>query len=44
MKMEHVLTAGRDGVVAAVLVDAGAQVGAGQALIRLAAGGEATDA
>ncbi len=44
MKMEHVLTAGRDGVVAAVLVDPGAQVGAGQALIRLAAGGEATDA
>ncbi len=44
MKMEHVLTAGRDGVVAAVMVDPGAQVGAGQALIRLAAGGEATDA
>ena len=35
MKMEHVLTAARDGVVAEVLVAAGAQVEAGAALIRL---------
>ena len=35
MKMEHVLTAARDGVVAEVLVVAGAQVEAGAALIRL---------
>jgi 3-methylcrotonyl-CoA carboxylase alpha subunit len=35
MKMEHSLTAGRDGVVAEVLVAAGAQVEAGAALIRL---------
>jgi 3-methylcrotonyl-CoA carboxylase alpha subunit len=35
MKMEHSLTAGRDGVVAEVLVAAGAQVQAGAALIRL---------
>jgi len=35
MKMEHSLTAGRDGVVAEVLVEAGAQVEAGAALIRL---------
>ncbi len=36
MKMEHVLTAGRDGVVADVLVQEGAQVEAGAALIVLA--------
>ncbi|MEM1065532.1 MAG: biotin/lipoyl-containing protein, partial [Pseudomonadota bacterium] len=35
MKMEHVLTAARDGVVAEVLVTAGAQVEAGAAMIRL---------
>jgi len=35
MKMEHALTAGRDGVVAEVLTQAGAQVEAGAALIRL---------
>jgi 3-methylcrotonyl-CoA carboxylase alpha subunit len=35
MKMEHSLTAGRDGVVAQVLVAAGAQVEAGAALIVL---------
>ncbi len=35
MKMEHVLTAGRDGVVAEVLTQAGAQVAAGAALIVL---------
>ena len=35
MKMEHTLTAGRDGVVAEVLVMPGAQVEAGAALIRL---------
>lgn len=35
MKMEHVLTAGRDGVVAEVLTQAGAQVDAGAALIVL---------
>jgi len=35
MKMEHSLTAGREGVVAEVLVGAGAQVEAGAALIRL---------
>jgi 3-methylcrotonyl-CoA carboxylase alpha subunit len=35
MKMEHSLTAGRDGVVAEVLVAAGAQVEDGAALIRL---------
>ncbi|MFN6979191.1 MAG: biotin/lipoyl-containing protein, partial [Gemmobacter sp.] len=35
MKMEHVLTAARDGTVAEVLVEAGAQVEAGAALIRL---------
>jgi len=35
MKMEHVLTAARDGVVAEVLVVSGAQVEAGAALIRL---------
>jgi 3-methylcrotonyl-CoA carboxylase alpha subunit len=35
MKMEHVLTAARDGVVAEVLVAAGDQVEAGAALIRL---------
>ncbi len=39
MKMEHALTAARDGVVAEVLVAAGAQVEAGAALVRL----EATD-
>ncbi|WP_439137199.1 biotin carboxylase N-terminal domain-containing protein [Roseicyclus sp.] len=36
MKMEHVLVAGRDGIVAEVLVDAGAQVAAGATLINLA--------
>ena len=36
MKMEHVLTAGRDGVVAEVLEEAGAQVDAGAVLIVLA--------
>ena len=36
MKMEHVLTAGRDGVVAEVLARAGVQVEAGAALIVLA--------
>ncbi|MGB8812463.1 MAG: biotin/lipoyl-containing protein, partial [Paracoccaceae bacterium] len=35
MKMEHVLLAARDGVVAEVLVEAGDQVQAGAALIRL---------
>ncbi len=35
MKMEHTLTAARDGVVAEVLTAAGAQVEAGAALIRL---------
>lgn len=35
MKMEHTLTASRDGTVAEVLVEAGAQVEAGAALIRL---------
>ncbi|MBY6004710.1 ATP-grasp domain-containing protein [Salipiger bermudensis] len=35
MKMEHTLTAWRDGVVAEVLVTAGAQVEAGAALMRL---------
>jgi 3-methylcrotonyl-CoA carboxylase alpha subunit len=35
MKMEHVLTAGRDGVVAEVLVAEGSQVAAGAALIVL---------
>ena len=35
MKMEHVLSAGRDGAVAEVLVAPGAQVEAGAALIRL---------
>ncbi|WP_212525301.1 acetyl/propionyl/methylcrotonyl-CoA carboxylase subunit alpha [Actibacterium sp. MT2.3-13A] len=35
MKMEHTLTAGRDGVVAELLAEAGAQVEAGAALIRL---------
>ncbi|GHE01404.1 3-methylcrotonyl-CoA carboxylase subunit alpha [Allgaiera indica] len=37
MKMEHTLTAGRDGVVAEVLAQAGAQVEAGAALVRLEA-------
>jgi 3-methylcrotonyl-CoA carboxylase alpha subunit len=37
MKMEHVLTAGRDGVVAEVLVAEGAQVEAGAPLIVLEA-------
>jgi len=36
MKMEHVLCAGRDGVVAEVLVAMGCQVEAGAALIVLA--------
>ncbi|MBO6602922.1 MAG: acetyl/propionyl/methylcrotonyl-CoA carboxylase subunit alpha [Roseicyclus sp.] len=35
MKMEHTLSAGRDGVVAEVMVEAGAQVEAGAALIVL---------
>jgi len=35
MKMEHTLTAARDGVVAEVLVAAGAQVEAGAAVVRL---------
>jgi 3-methylcrotonyl-CoA carboxylase alpha subunit len=35
MKMEHTLTAGRDGIVAEVLVIQGAQVSAGAALVRL---------
>jgi 3-methylcrotonyl-CoA carboxylase alpha subunit len=35
MKMEHGLTAPRDGVVAEVLADEGAQVEAGAALVRL---------
>ncbi|MGB7321973.1 MAG: biotin/lipoyl-containing protein, partial [Albidovulum sp.] len=35
MKMEHTLTAARDGMVAEVLVTAGAQVEAGAALVRL---------
>ena len=35
MKMEHTLTAARDGVVAEVLATAGAQVEAGAALVRL---------
>ena len=35
MKMEHTLTAGRDGIVAELLAEAGAQVEAGAALIRL---------
>jgi 3-methylcrotonyl-CoA carboxylase alpha subunit len=35
MKMEHALTATRDGIVAEVLVAAGVQVEAGQPLIRL---------
>lgn len=35
MKMEHTLRAARDGVVAEVLVSAGAQIEAGAALIRL---------
>ncbi len=35
MKMEHTLTAARDGIVAEVLVAAGAQVEAGAALVRL---------
>ncbi|MCL7465366.1 acetyl/propionyl/methylcrotonyl-CoA carboxylase subunit alpha [Phaeovulum sp. NW3] len=35
MKMEHTMTAARDGVVAEVLVEAGSQVEAGAALIRL---------
>jgi 3-methylcrotonyl-CoA carboxylase alpha subunit len=37
MKMEHALLAARDGVVAEVLVAAGAQVEAGAALVRLEA-------
>jgi 3-methylcrotonyl-CoA carboxylase alpha subunit len=36
MKMEHALVAGRDGIVAEVLVATGAQVEAGAALIILA--------
>ncbi|MEM7724040.1 MAG: biotin/lipoyl-containing protein, partial [Pseudomonadota bacterium] len=38
MKMEHSLTAGRDGIVAEVLVEAGAQVDAGATLIVLEEG------
>jgi 3-methylcrotonyl-CoA carboxylase alpha subunit len=41
MKMEHSLTAARDGTVAEVLAQAGDQVEAGAALIRLEAEGEA---
>ncbi|MEM6303629.1 MAG: biotin carboxylase N-terminal domain-containing protein [Pseudomonadota bacterium] len=37
MKMEHALLAARDGVVAEVLAEVGAQVEAGAALVRLAA-------
>ena len=37
MKMEHTLAAARDGIVAEVLAEAGAQVEAGAALIRLEA-------
>jgi 3-methylcrotonyl-CoA carboxylase alpha subunit len=37
MKMEHTLTAARDGIVAEVLVETGAQVEAGAALVRLEA-------
>ena len=37
MKMEHAMLAARDGVVAEVLVEAGSQVEAGAALIRLEA-------
>ncbi|MCB1366776.1 MAG: DUF2118 domain-containing protein, partial [Rhodobacteraceae bacterium] len=40
MKMEHVLTAARDGVVAEVLVDQGAQVEPHAALIRLEEAGD----
>ena len=40
MKMEHVLTARRDGTVAEVLAAEGAQVAAGAALIRLAPEGD----
>ncbi|MEQ8257172.1 MAG: acetyl-CoA carboxylase biotin carboxyl carrier protein subunit, partial [Roseovarius confluentis] len=41
MKMEHSLLAPRDGVVAEVLADAGTQVEAGAALIRLEEDAEA---
>ena len=41
MKMEHTLTVARDGVVAEVLCEAGGQVEAGAALIRLAEEDEA---
>jgi 3-methylcrotonyl-CoA carboxylase alpha subunit len=41
MKMEHVLTAGRDGVVGEVLVGEGTQVEAGAPLILLEAGEDA---
>ncbi|WP_413875905.1 acetyl/propionyl/methylcrotonyl-CoA carboxylase subunit alpha [Albidovulum sp.] len=40
MKMEHTLTAARAGVVAEVLVESGAQVEAGAALVRLEEEGE----
>jgi 3-methylcrotonyl-CoA carboxylase alpha subunit len=40
MKMEHTLTAARAGVVAEVLVEPGAQVEAGAALVRLEEEGE----
>ena len=40
MKMEHALLAARDGVVAEVLAEEGAQVAAGAALVRLAEEGE----
>ena len=39
MKMEHLLTASHDGVVAEVLAEPGAQVEAGAALVRFEAGG-----
>jgi 3-methylcrotonyl-CoA carboxylase alpha subunit len=41
MKMEHALTAGRDGVVAEVLCAEGDQVEAGVVLVRLEPEGEA---
>src|SRR6056297_205062 len=41
MKMEHTLTAWRDGTIAEVLAEAGAQVEAGAALVRLEEDGDA---
>lgn len=40
MKMEHALIAARDGIIAEVMVEAGTQVEAGAALIRLVAEAE----